>query len=519
MDRRTMYVVVGCMLALLGVQIVVNKIWPPIPKKSRPAVTNVVAAATNIVETIQPAVAVEASAPEKLVTLSNDVMRVEFTSWGGGIRSVELLQHKANGHGNARLNGDGVPPALALAGGSNETFDIQQTDAHTVVLRSASGITKTLSLSNDYVIAGKVTRPATDHFSLVVGTARGTQPREVENYLVVDWQGASKFRNRTLSRVLDKAKAGNSHEEIRAGWVAAKSQYFAMVLSPVTNVTGVGYAVVNIATGAPPVRGVTATVDVPADKNGSCAFTYYAGPKDYDRMVALGSHQEELMDFGTPMDFYSGFFGMVLFHGLNFFHGLVASYGVAIILVTITLKALFWPIQAKSIKSMKQMQKFQPQLAKLKEKYKDDAQRLNTETMKLYKEHGINPFSGCLPMVVQLPVLIAFYRVLVSNIALRGAAFLWINDLSQPDTIATVAGFAVNPLPLLMVGATFWQQKLTPTTGDAQQKKMMMFMPLMMLFFFYKLAAGLTLYYTLQTLLSILQQWLSMRQEAAGKAK
>src|SRR5207245_7682831 len=110
-------------------------------------------------------------------------------------------------------------------------------------------------------------------------------------------------------------------------------------------------------------------------------------------------------------------------------------YGVAIILVTVALKIVFWPIQAKSIKSMKEMQKFQPLMQKVREKYKDDPQRMNQELWKLQREHGINPAAGCLPMVVQLPVLVAFYRVLISDIALRGAPFLWIKDLAQPDTI------------------------------------------------------------------------------------
>ena len=224
------------------------------------------------------------------------------------------------------------------------------------------------------------------------------------------------------------------------------------------------------------------------------------------------------MDFGTPMDFYSGLFGVMLWHSLNFFYRLIPNYGVAIILVTIALKIIFWPIQAKSIQSMKAMQKFQPLMNKLREKYKDEPQKLNAEMMKLYKEHKINPFSGCLPMLVQLPVLIAFYRVLLNAIALRGASFLWIKDLSQPDTIFMVAGLPINPLPVAMTAGTFFQQKMTPTGGDPQQQKMMMFMPVMMLFFFYNLAAGLTLYYTLQQLLSLLQQWRSMRQRKADAA-
>ena len=252
-------------------------------------------------------------------------------------------------------------------------------------------------------------------------------------------------------------------------------------------------------------------------------FTWYAGPKAYERLVALGKGQEEVMQFG-----FWGVISVVLLKSMKFFHGLVPSYGVAIILVTICIKILFWPIQAKSIKSMKAMQKFQPLINKLKEKYKDDPQRLNAETMKLYKEHKINPVSGCLPMVVQIPVLFAFYRMLASAIELRGQSFLWIHDLSAPDTIFQVLGIPVNPLPLLMTGLSVWQMKITPQSGDQQQQKMMMFMPLMMMFIFYKLAAGVVLYYTVQQFLSIAQQWWSMRKAdnatpatplAVGKAK
>src|SRR5439155_2562801 len=125
-----------------------------------------------------------------------------------------------------------------------------------------------------------------------------------------------------------------------------------------------------------------------------------------------GQGQEDIMDFGSWMDLYSGIFGMILFKSLQLFHKLIPSYGFAIIAITIAVKILFWPIQAKSIRSMKEMQKFQPQLAKLKEKFKDDPQRLNQETMKMYKEHGINPLAGCLPMMVQMPVLIALYYML-----------------------------------------------------------------------------------------------------------
>jgi len=546
MDRKTILIVLGCMLALVLSQTVINKMYPPKPKPLAPppvAGSNAVPqAATNqapAAPPVQPAVETkpkpaEPLPPEQTVSLSNDLIRVDFTSWGGGVRSVELLQHKGNSNEVATLNGAGLVPALSLVGvtdaGSNDVFALRVVDARTIQMRSDNGVLKTFTLSNDYLIAASIQMPAalapSGAIGVTIGTARPMQKREVPSYLVVDWEGESKFRNRTLPRVADRVKAGRPHEDVAVGWVAVKSQYFTMVLTPTStsNVTGVTYGTVDLtpADHPPVVRGLTATADVPitrgAEGVASCAFTWYAGPKDYGRLAALGKHQEELMDFGTPMDFYSGLFGVMLWHSLNFFYRLIPNYGVAIILVTIALKIIFWPIQAKSIQSMKAMQKFQPLMNKLREKYKDEPQKLNAEMMKLYKEHKINPFSGCLPMLVQLPVLIAFYRVLLNAIALRGASFLWIKDLSQPDTIFMVAGLPINPLPVAMTAGIFFQQKMTPTGGDPQQQKMMMFMPVMMLFFFYNLAAGLTLYYTLQQLLSLLQQWRSMRQRKADAA-
>jgi YidC/Oxa1 family membrane protein insertase len=223
--------------------------------------------------------------------------------------------------------------------------------------------------------------------------------------------------------------------------------------------------------------------------------------------VALHGGQEEVMQFG-----FWGVISVVLLKSMKFFYKLIPNYGVAIIIITILIKVLFWPIQAKSIKSMKAMQKFQPLMTKLREKYKEDPQRLNAEMMKLYKEHKINPFAGCLPMVVQIPVFFALYSMLRCAIELRGASFLWIHDLSAPDTLFHVAGFPINLLPLLMTAASIWQMKITPQTGDQQQQKMMMFMPLMMLFFFYSTSSGLVLYWTVQQFLSIAQQWWGMRQ-------
>lgn len=202
---------------------------------------------------------------------------------------------------------------------------------------------------------------------------------------------------------------------------------------------------------------------------------------------------------------------------LNFFHKYVGNYGVAIILVTIMFKAIFWPITQKGMKSMKNMQKLQPKMVKLKEKYKDDPTRMNKEVMNLYKTYKVNPLGGCLPMVLQIPVFFALYKVLLLSIELRHAPFLfWINDLSAPDRLwigfdlPYLGGLPV--LTLLMGASMFLQQKLSPTTADPTQAKIMMFLPVVFTFMFLNFASGLVLYWFVNNLLSILQQVLINRE-------
>ncbi|MBU4153552.1 MAG: membrane protein insertase YidC, partial [Proteobacteria bacterium] len=197
---------------------------------------------------------------------------------------------------------------------------------------------------------------------------------------------------------------------------------------------------------------------------------------------------------------------------LNFLHHYLHNYGVAIILVTIIFKLLFWPISHKGMKSMKTMQKIQPKMAKLREKYKDDTERLNQEMMTLYKTYKVNPLGGCLPMILQIPVFFALYKVLLQTIELRHAPFmLWITDLSAPDRLYIgfdIPGLGGIPVLTLLMGASmFLQQKMTPTTGDPTQAKIMMFLPVIFTFMFLNFASGLVLYWFVNNLLSIVQQY------------
>jgi len=243
-------------------------------------------------------------------------------------------------------------------------------------------------------------------------------------------------------------------------------------------------------------------------------YHLFYGPKKLSLMQEIGFNLDKSVNFG-----WFDIIARPTLSLLNFFYGFLNNYGLAIIFVTIIFKAVFWPITQKGLKSMKNMQKLQPKMVKIKEKYKDDPTTMNREVMNLYKTYKVNPLGGCLPMVLQIPVFFALYKVLLQCIELRHAPFmLWITDLSAPDRlwigldIPYLGGLPV--LTLLMGASMFLQQKLTPTTADPTQAKIMMMLPVVFTFMFLNFASGLVLYWFINNLLSILQQQLINRGAA-----
>jgi YidC/Oxa1 family membrane protein insertase len=207
---------------------------------------------------------------------------------------------------------------------------------------------------------------------------------------------------------------------------------------------------------------------------------------------------------------------------MNGLSALGLSYAMAIIVITIIIKLLFWPLTQASTRSMKRLQALQPQMKAIQEKFKDDPVKMNRKTMEFMKEHKVNPIGGCLPMLLQIPVFIGFYQMIQSAIELRGERFLWACDLSKPDTIFVLPGldFPVNPLPLIMGVTMLWQAHLTPPSPgmDPVQQKIMRYMPLMILLFLYNFSAGLTLYWTVQNLLTIAQMKLTKTKDPVQPA-
>ena len=311
-----------------------------------------------------------------------------------------------------------------------------------------------------------------------------------------------------LTVVDNKVKREHVSDELRKGkefsgqlsWAGFGFTYFMMALVPEN---GAGYRV-SVQQSGP---ALVLTVAEPTGKPNGTQYTLFVGPKELSVLESIGKGMEKAIDFG-----YFGFISIPFLYILHFFHQFTNSYGIDIILLTVLLKILTAPLTHKSYASMKQMQKLQPQMERLKEKFKDDREKLNKEIMEMYRRNGVNPLGGCLPMVVQFPVFIGLYNALYIPIELRHAPFLWINDLSKPDWQSLPFEFAgwhlgVPVLTILMGASMFIQQWMTPTAGDPNQRKLMLMMPLIFTFMFVTFPAGLTIYWLINNVLSIAQQW------------
>jgi len=310
-------------------------------------------------------------------------------------------------------------------------------------------------------------------------------------------------------------KDGSVSEKIR--WGALEGVYFMSALIPDSETTL--QTNMKIVKGDSEIKSkeyinfnfITSPFVVKNGETKSFKYHFYFGPKQLDILKKTGFELKKAVDFG--------FFDIIskpCLIVLNYIYKVIPNYGVAIILLTLLVKILFWPLGTKSAKSMNQMKKVQPLMQEIRNKYKNDKQKMNQEVMNLYKTYKVNPLSGCLPMVVQIPIFIGLYRMLYSAIELRHAPFLfWIKDLAAPDRLfnfGSVIPYMSNPdgipvLTLIMGVSMFLQQKMTPTGGDASQAKMMMLMPVFITVLFINFPAGLVLYMLVNNIFSMAQQY------------
>lgn len=238
---------------------------------------------------------------------------------------------------------------------------------------------------------------------------------------------------------------------------------------------------------------------IPPDQSGLFSYALFIGPKDYTLLKKQGISLEEAIEFDS---FIPGlkWLSIALLFFVKFLNQYLSNYGIAIIILTILIKLIFWPLGTISYRSMKEMQKLQPKIEELKEKYKNDKNKIGQETMALYRSHKVNPMSGCLPILIQIPVFIGLYNTLLYAIELRHAPFFWwIQDLSAKDPYYIT--------PIIMGATQFIQQKMTPTIGDPMQAKIMLLMPIVFTFIFLNFPSGLVIYWLINNVLSIGQQY------------
>ena len=509
--------------------------------------------------------------PEQIWQLKNDQIIATVSSYGASISDVIISSYpELNEPGSPPVDMDfGKLPALQyhrLEGfAGNASFELEDQTGNTIILRRSlpNGVSliRTLTLTNQYEIH------VDDHFvnnsdasfaakdsSLQVGPMNRLPGKAVRGLytLGIDSMLPGMSQPDHFTKKLDtffkEEKNNNGYFPMAiqraftqpVDWVAAKNKYFVQILRPENGGAGFGvYAIRSqgpkeladpefVQTKMQSVEDVYATITLPemVIESGDemvRSFTYYVGPKKYTLLRDLGFNQEGVMEFATSMPVFKSLNVVMvpiksgILWLLNFTHDYVwpHNYGVSIILITLLIRLIFWPITHKSSQSMKKMQEIQPLIKELRAKYKDEPQKLQQATMQLYKEHKVNPVSGCLPMVIQIPVFFALFAVLRNAIELRFAHFLWVADLSEPENLfANVLPIPLNILPLIMVGTQFIQQKMMPTSADPSQAKMMRYMPLMFLFILYSMPSGLVIYWTTNTVLMIIQQVMIKRKTA-----
>ncbi|MDP2863739.1 MAG: membrane protein insertase YidC [Desulfobacterales bacterium] len=338
-----------------------------------------------------------------------------------------------------------------------------------------------------------------------------------ENSGSQSFEGPSALINNSLEQInLKDIEEKNTYSGVFK-WIAVQDRYFmAAIIPKISLETDMRLSLKD--KGYLEVRYLNPEKEIRPGTQEQVEFNIFFGPKSMNLLGSLGYDLNKSINFG-----WFDFLAKPTLYFMNFIYGFIPNYGVAIILLTVIIKLLFWPLGSKSYKSMNEMKKIQPLLAGIKEKYGNDKKRMNEEVMGLYKTYKINPLGGCLPMVAQIPVFFALYRMLYETIELRHAPFMfWIKDLSAPDRLFSFAfsipfmepPYGIPVLTIIMGATMFIQQKMTPAVGDPTQAKMMMILPFVFTVIFVNFSAGLVLYWLLNNILSILQQYIISRKTA-----
>jgi len=526
----------------------------------------VVKASPDKAAPVVEAPALRGDAPEQIAVLENDFLRVEFTTNGGAIKQAIFKTYPAVQGEDApyAFNGESTYPAMAV-----DLWDggkvIPQTGSYSIASKTETKIVFRRQVSPGVIMERSyeisLVKEGADTYTIRHATALINQsqspysqsplyidlgistPDKADSYgynLNAGYFNGDSF---IYDRIGDFQGGGwifhkdpKSHVEWTDNivWATTKNQFFAAILTPAKPAQRVLARPIPLAPDkeGKAVMGLATAIgfDIPTIAPGQRAdlsMSCYIGPKEYRRLAQLTDHQDKVMQFGWSKPFgflgnFVAFVGKLFYTCLCAIQSAVVNWGLAIIAMTILIRLVFWPLTAKAAESSRKMARLQKPLKEIQEKYKEDPKKRNEATLELWKKHKINPLAGCLPVLIQIPIFIAFYYMLRGASELRFAHFLWISDLSLPDTVATVFGFPLNIMPLLMGVSMFYQMHLAPSPStDPMQAKIMKFMPIIFLFFCYMFSSGLVLYWTISNCMSIVQQLYTNRkrdQEEAAEA-
>lgn len=453
------------------------------------------------------------AADERIMQVRTNLIDAKFSTLGGTLLSMRLLEYPGEGDDPVELIPKEENPLGIILQQDDKSIDLVQyptiCDQHDINLTGdvrdslvfyyAANDTPFLKkvfvfYPNSYVIDFRLESLKKEPYGMTIDFSAGLASTEKDKREETMYKSMIAMLGETFERLdLRKIKEEKSSIEGTINWAGIKSKYFLFLMLPKDNAMEkitywnidkerIGFA-------------------VSAKKGEKAAFSMYFGPCDYYILKQMGGGLERVVYFGWN---WIAPISKVIFFIFTGIHRFVANYGVVIVIFSIIMMVIFFPLTFRSHASMRRMQKLQPKMEAIRKKYKDDPQKMNAEIMKLYSQNKVNPLGGCLPLLLQMPIFFALYAVLRSTIELRRAPFIfWIKDLSARDPYFI--------LPVLMGIAMFVQQKFTIT--DPRQKMMTYFMPIFLVFIFARLPSGIVLYWLVYNLLSILQQYLIKRSE------
>lgn len=519
MEKRLLFAVTLSMLVLLLYPVIVAKIYPGkqaditksylVPNKE---VTKIQAP-----QLIQEPIQKNAPDNGRIASLGTEKYTLEISNIGGSISKIIIHDKKINDlplvdkalyeAGVLSVDGKGI-----LSGASSQEFIVENSGKSLHTEYKNLKLEKNITISHDAYSADasiKITNFSgqAQALSFDITTSSNISNRELYESRYIEAEIL--YKDGSIKRINSRNLLNyNRIYKNNIEWLALKNKYYTIIAKPLFDPKGV---FIKNVSGLPIIGFIVEGDNVYSQESKSYDIHFYIGPMDMKELEKTDPGFTKVIHFGFLTSI-----GLVLLSTLHFLYSIFHNYGIAIVSLTCIMSMVLYPLTFKSLRSMHKLQEIQPHVEKLRIEYKDNPAKLNKEIMELYRRYNVNPMSGCLPMIVQMPIFIALYSTLSRSIELKNAQFLWIKDLSMPDAFLRISGFTINLLPILMICAMIFQQKISQmqvkSMQTEQQRLMAHIMPFMFGVIFYGLPSGLVLYWLTSTVITSTLQFIVVRK-------